>query len=160
MNITGLIPIHLPDPVSWWPPAPGWWLLPALALALLLALRWLLPRLKRRSLRRQSLDSFNSICAAHREGQAPQQTLRDFAALLRRILISYRGREAAGACTGAEWIAAIRELAPGVGFDEQQLELLVRDRYRTDCDYDIERLLACAETWIRALPREANRAAA
>ncbi len=27
--------IHLPDPISWWPPAPGWWVLAVVVLALL-----------------------------------------------------------------------------------------------------------------------------
>ncbi|MGH8222486.1 MAG: DUF4381 family protein, partial [Woeseiaceae bacterium] len=30
--------LHLPEAVGWWPPAPGWWLLIALAVA---ALLWL-----------------------------------------------------------------------------------------------------------------------
>ena len=32
--------IHLPEPPNWWPPAPGWWLLVALTLALLAYLAW------------------------------------------------------------------------------------------------------------------------
>ena len=27
--------IHLPEPISWWPLAPGWWLLIIIALALM-----------------------------------------------------------------------------------------------------------------------------
>ena len=38
--------IHLPDPVSWWPPAPGWWLLFGLSLVLGGLLVW--HRLRRR----------------------------------------------------------------------------------------------------------------
>ena len=111
-------------------------------------------------MRRRSLDSFYAIRSAHRAGQAPALTLREFAALLRQILISYRGRENMGGCTGAAWIEAINDLAPAAGFDEPQLRLLAHDRYRRDSDCDIEGLLDSGEAWIRALPREKYRAAA
>ena len=32
--------IHLPAPVGWWPPAPGWWLLAGLMLAVIIWLFW------------------------------------------------------------------------------------------------------------------------
>lgn len=35
--------IHLPEPISWWPLAPGWWLLAALILGVLFfSIRWLI----------------------------------------------------------------------------------------------------------------------
>ena len=35
-NTLQLHDIHLPDPAGWWPPAPGWWILALLLLALLI----------------------------------------------------------------------------------------------------------------------------
>ncbi|MBS1202779.1 MAG: hypothetical protein H6R22_1288, partial [Chromatiaceae bacterium] len=47
--LAGLRDWHLPDPVSWWPPAPGWWLVAGLALAACaLTLHWWLRRRRRR----------------------------------------------------------------------------------------------------------------
>ena len=37
-----LAPLRTPEAVSWWPPAPGWWILAAIALAIVaLLLRYL-----------------------------------------------------------------------------------------------------------------------
>lgn len=41
--------IHLPEPGGFWPPAPGWWLLAILALAVIAALVWLVVRHRRRN---------------------------------------------------------------------------------------------------------------
>ncbi|MGD2138441.1 MAG: DUF4381 family protein, partial [Gammaproteobacteria bacterium] len=37
--LAALRPLHPPAPVEWWPPAPGWWVLGVLLLALL-GLAW------------------------------------------------------------------------------------------------------------------------
>ncbi|MFA5590662.1 MAG: DUF4381 family protein [Lysobacteraceae bacterium] len=48
-----LADLHLPAPPSWWPPAPGWWLLALLLLALSF---WLWQRLRRRHKQRARRD--------------------------------------------------------------------------------------------------------
>ena len=160
MNAPELRDIHLPEASLWWPPAPGWWLLALLAVILALAAWWLLRRLRYRSIARLSLTELQRIREAHRGGQAGPDTIRQIAALLRRVSISYRGRDEAGSSTGADWMRAIDELAPGSGFSEQQLQLLARDRYRRDYDCDIESLLDAGEAWVRALRGEKGHAAA
>jgi len=44
--------IHLPAPLSWWPPAPGWWLLLTLLVAIALLGGYLLHRYRRNALQR------------------------------------------------------------------------------------------------------------
>ncbi|MCB1675836.1 MAG: DUF4381 domain-containing protein, partial [Halioglobus sp.] len=55
--LANLHPLREPLAVSWWPPAPGWWLVLALGIGTVLALTALLLRRYRRSrYRRQALQ--------------------------------------------------------------------------------------------------------
>ena len=159
MNGPELRDIHLPDAVAWWPPAPGWWILAILAAALAV-LAWIgYSRRARRPLRRLSLDELAKIRAAIEAGGDAHAALAEIAGLLRRILISYRGRDGFADSTGAAWAAQIRELSPA-GFSDADLELLARARYRRDVDADLVALLDAGERWVRDLPAEAPRVAA
>ena len=159
MNGPELRDIHLPDPVSWWPLAPGWWLLAILVLALaLLAWYWLLRR-GREPLRALSLDELARIRTALDSGEDQHATLNEIAGLLRRVLISYRGRDGFADSTGTAWAAQIRELS-SAGFSDADLELLGAARYRREVDADLAALLDACERWIENLPPEAPRAAA
>jgi len=148
--------IHLPDSSLWWPPAPGWWL--SLLLIVLLAI--LLPRLlswyRHKPLRRLSLEELTRIRQAYKQGQSKKAVLDEVAGLLRRVTISYYGRNVAAAATGTDWLRQLQRLSPQTGFSEQQLELLVRERYRPHCEFDIEPLLQGCESWLHALPRSRN----
>lgn len=71
--------IHLPQAVQWWPPAPGWWIVTALTLALLVWLvRYLQGRYRRRYFRSESLDLLQQIWLdyqqAYPRGQTQQAT--------------------------------------------------------------------------------------
>ena len=160
MNGPELRDIHLPDGSLWWPPAPGWWLLLLLLILLVSVLPWLIRRARRRPLRRLSLRELDAIRAAHLDGAERRVTVSRLARLLRRTLISYRGRAGYGGSTGADWLRQMRELAPGGEFDARQFELLARERFRRDCEFDIDALLAAGETWIRALPRDGDHVSA
>ena len=163
MNGPELRDIHQPDGVAWWPPAPAWWLLLFLLAVLVAIAWWWYRREQQQPARRRALHELDLIRdRLDRLDEGPpergQLALREVSALLRRILISYRGRDEYAASSGGEWIAQLRELAAD-GFSAEQFELLGHARYRPGSSCDGDALLAACEAWIRALPRESNHAA-
>jgi len=152
MNQPELRDIQLPDVSLWWPPAPGWWI----SVVLIALLLWLLPRmlrwLRHKPAKRLSLQELERIRRGYREGRSGSAVLRDVTALLRRVIISYYGREQYAAFTGSQWIEQLQRLVPGSGFNDQQLQLLAHDRYRAQCEFDVDALLRSLEQWLRALP--------
>ena len=164
MNQLELRDIHLPDSSLWWPPAPGWWFSLLLILLLVILLVILLPRLlkwyRHKPLRRLSLEELLRIRLAYKQGQSDKAVLNEVASLLRRVTISYYGRNVTAAATGADWCEQLRQMSaktgPEAGFSRQQLELLAHERYRAQCEFDIEQLLQDCERWLRALPRSIN----
>jgi hypothetical protein len=148
--------IHLPDGALWWPLAPGWWLLLVLLLGLVLLLLLaprIVRRLRQKSLRRLCLLELGVIRQNLVSGQSQNSVIADTAALLRRTVISYRGRNGYAGATGADWLLQLQDLAQGQSFSPAQLELLARHRYQREFECDLESLLQACERWICALPR-------
>ena len=160
MNPPVLHDIHLPDANLWWPPAPGWWI----SLLLILLLLWLLPRLLRwlkyKPLKSLSLTELERIRVDHKQGLTDKEVLNQVAALLRRVSISFCGREQSAAITGEQWLVQLRRLAPDNSFSEVQLEWLAHARYRAHTELDVDSLLLAAERWLRALPRSTDHVSA
>jgi hypothetical protein len=76
--------IHLPDPISWWPLAPGWWLLAIIGIAgSVIAGRLLVKRYKNRSYRRQALAQLKRL-----DHSDCQQRLIAVFELLRQVALS------------------------------------------------------------------------
>lgn len=70
--------IHLPQAVHWWPPAPGWWIVAALVLALTIWLvRYLQRRYRRQYFRSESQDLLKEIW--HNYQQEHKQQAEDSA---------------------------------------------------------------------------------
>jgi hypothetical protein len=77
--------IHLPGLIAWWPPAPGWWLLAALALAGLVAFA-LYYRSGRH--RRVALRVTAKVRAALEQGAEPVECLQRVSTTLRRFAMT------------------------------------------------------------------------
>ena len=141
--------IHLPDAVSWWPPAPGWWLLLGLVALLVFAAlrRW------RRGRGRRA-----ALCHARRELAAIRRTFRlrpdqaglarALSALLRRLAMSLYGRRAAAALTGEDWLAFLDQKAGGHAFTRGAGRDLIEAPYRADPAFDHAALLQLVSGWI------------
>ena len=65
--------IHLPQAVHWWPPAPGWWIVAALLLALTIWLgRYLRARYRRQYFRGESQDLLKEIWQNYQQNHEQQ----------------------------------------------------------------------------------------
>ncbi len=119
--ISQLRDIHGLDPLSWWPPAPGWWLL-AFSLLLLIWLAWRyraslrlrippIPVLRIGSWR---WDAARQLRALRQRAttQDPKQTAAELSELLRRIAMARLGRDACAGLTGEAWLAWLTERDP------------------------------------------------
>ena len=82
--------IHLPEAVHWWPPAPGWWIVAALLLALTIWLsRYLQARYRRQYFRGESQDLLKQVWLAYEQqagsaANADRDFIENTLALLRR----------------------------------------------------------------------------
>lgn len=131
--------LHLPDPVGWWPPAPGWWVLAAIALAAVawVVRRWLKDRARARA-RRHALSELNRYVEDYsRHGNAV--TLgADISELVRRTMLAYAPRGEVAGLTGEAWLAWLdRDLERPV-FREGEGRPLIEWPYR-DPTADIDR---------------------
>lgn len=139
--------LHLPEPVSWWPPAPGWWLLMALLAVgvLWLLWRWLCSR-QHHAARRHALRRLDQIARDYEDRQDPVELAKALSELLRRTMLAYAPRQDVAGLTGEAWLEWLDTgLAQPVftqGPGRQILELPYRDPAQQLDVADRERLLA------------------
>jgi len=139
--------LHLPEPVGWWPLAPGWWLLIAvLVVASALLIRTWLQRRARSAARRRALRQLEESRSAYAYHGNPVTLGAEVSELLRRTMLAYAPRAEVAGLTGDAWLAWLdRDLdeprfrdGPG----RKLLELPYRNPETVAEDVDIDGMLA------------------
>lgn len=111
--LAALRDIQTPDPVSWWPLAPGWWVLAALLLGLLI---WLGVSLRRAQRRRREFGAQQQWLMAELNAieqqakQHPREALNQLSQLLRRCALkmqaaSFESEQPVAGLHGDEWLS-------------------------------------------------------
>lgn len=140
--------IHLPDAVSWWPLAVGWWILGAVIIALVSgAIYTFWQRQQRNRYRQQALKELE---AHFRDWQSTNNTsvyLHFANALLKRIVQHIEPSTAHKHKTGQDWINALNHyldvpLAPTV------TQALTIAQYQPNPSVDVNNLQASLCRWI------------
>jgi hypothetical protein len=113
--------IHLPDPVPFWPPAPGWWIVATVLVALAVAWQLVLRR-RRRSAELRALRLLDELVEAYAADGDPVALSSGLSALLRRIGLKRLDRAETAGLHGAERARALaggeREEAAAVALIE------------------------------------------
>lgn len=152
--------IHLPDPVSWWPPALGWWLLLALVAVTVAGIFWLKRRRQLLKLRNTSMAELDAIYEAYENQCDAKRFARELSVLLRRVCISYFPTSDAAGLTGTAWLAFLDSLLSskhnksGQKFSNGVGEVLVKAPYQHNLktsDIDVDALYQLSAEWIDSL---------
>ena len=143
-----LLDVHQGTPPPWWPLAPGWWVLVALACTLLVLWGW--RRLRRRRRRAHALRLFDDAVAA---APTPQAQVATMSELLRRA--ARRVRPGADVLDGEAWLALLDEGLPQPAFRAGPGRLLLDGGYRREiAGEQVEALRKVArarfESWMTA----------
>jgi hypothetical protein len=142
--------IHLPAPVDWWPPAPGWWLLGILLLTLLgAALAWALRRHRRRRYRRIALREVDALYARWQQHRDARVFLQELNQLLKQAALSAFPAARVAALNGAQWLTFLDSTLPRPQFDRAATRVLA-DVYRAEpAPLQPDELRRAAQFWLR-----------
>lgn len=148
--LAALHDIHLPQPVPFWPPAPGWWILAGLiVLALIVAAIYEWRRrqtLGYRALR--ALEAIEKDAEHYRDAHAAAAAA---ALLIRRIVVTRFGRERLASLTGERWQAFLSEGKNGLPAEVSRLVAVAAYAPPGGAGVAVERatLFAAVRGWIR-----------
>ncbi len=142
--------IHLPGAPAFWPPAPGWWLLAAILLALLV---WgTLAALRRYRIRRQRQRVLSALASLEHQlaRERTPDALAYMSVLLRRLALMRFPRRHVAALTGNAWLRFIDESGGNGQFTQGPGRVLATAPYQRSLpsDLDAARLVALLREWV------------
>jgi hypothetical protein len=118
-TIAELKDIPDPAPVSWMPQAPGWWVLGALVLVLLLWIafrRW--QRWRRNRYRREAQAELAALEQAMADPACRGQALLALPALVKRTVLAWAPRTQVAPLTGSAWLGYLDRTYQGSAFTQ------------------------------------------
>lgn len=124
---------HLPDPVPWWPPAPGWWLLAGLALLFgFIVLRRWWARRRRTAPARAALVELVALRGLVASEVDDRRFTSRVSALLRRLALARYPRDQVAGLAGTRWLDFLDRTGGAGDFSRGPGRLLAEIPYRRE----------------------------
>jgi len=146
--------LHLPDPVGWWPLAPGWWFVLLVLAAGFAYLFWrAFNKWRHNEARRFALRELARYEGAYLEHRDPVTLGKQLSELLRRGMLAYAPRGDVAGLTGDAWLQWLDSGMPLPYFHTEGgkslLELPYRNPQGDFSDVDINALLSAVRTRLK-----------
>ncbi|GJM14562.1 MAG: hypothetical protein DHS20C12_29650 [Pseudohongiella sp.] len=153
-----LADIHLPEPVSYWPPAIGWWILAALALVLVvLVFRKFAQLSRQRKICQYAIAELERCYDNYSNGdpaaidQGKLDYVNQFNTVLRRVALVHFQQANVASLDGASWVDFIRQKGESSLMTDEIAAALQHGRFQTKCDVDVDAMQGFGQQWIESL---------
>ncbi|GJM05283.1 MAG: hypothetical protein DHS20C09_12740 [marine bacterium B5-7] len=145
--------IHLPDAVSWWPLAPGWWALIILLGIVLLLTMYLIRRYRNHKisaffLAKQELERIKTDFNIN---QNKSNLVKELSELIRRLSISILPRQESAGLTGVEWLRFLDQYSDKNEFENGIGRVLIEAPYQADPEFNSDKLIQLISMWIETV---------
>lgn len=142
--------IHLPDPISWWPLAPGWYVLAGILCLLFIFLGYHASRCHHNALpKKQALRLLEHYQKHYEKEHNVSQTSAQISELLRRVALVYYPRIEVASLHGEAWLQFLNQTSKKIDFNTVRALLLDAPFKTTDPTIDLDPLFAHAKLWIK-----------
>lgn len=140
---------HLPGPVPWWPPAPGWWLLGLILLALVAAgAAWARHRYRRGAAARAAQRELAALEVELARTGDVAAFVRALSRLLRRFALARFPPGEVAALTGERWLAFLDRHGGGWAFRTGAGRALAEGPYLPVAEVKAGELAALVRAWV------------
>ena len=151
--LTNLKDIHLPPSVSFWPPAPGWWLLAVLFVLLTVFCVWWLRRRYEGSRHKvEVLRILKELQLQYDESPAALTTLRTLSQLLRRTALSFSKQEDVASLQGNDWLKFLDKTGNTTEFTKGVGKIFGENLFQYEPEFEIEILFPLVSKWVNECP--------
>ncbi len=141
--------VHLPDPISWWPPAFGWWMIVVALLVVAGLVLWAWVYRQRTRPRRLALSQLQEVKQQFAAHSDEQQTMTLLSDLLRRVAIAVFPRSRVAGLSGQSWLQFLDRTGHTTQFSEGPGRCLLSAPYQPHGPASAADLIPLIERWIQ-----------
>lgn len=142
--------IHLSGPISWWPPAFGWWIIFGAVLLFICLAIFYIRKFTKPTLKKEAIIALNHIEKLLSESQDAAQCVSELSSLLRRISLKI-STEHAG-LTGNAWLKVLDQRLNEPEFSQGAGKILLHAPYQPYIDIEETReLTKLCRKWVNTL---------
>ncbi|KGP64275.1 hypothetical protein EP47_00020 [Legionella norrlandica] len=141
--------IHLPEPIGWWPLAPGWYGLMILLLMIIIGITYFIYRKHVHALpKKQALNLLKIYKEQYEKDKNTQLASARISELLKRVALVYYPRSEVASIHGEAWFEFLNNTSRGIDFKPVK-SMLLDSPFKASETLDLNPLITRAEQWIK-----------
>lgn len=145
--------IHLPDALSIWPLALGWWLVIAIVLILIIALFYWVKRTPKIVINKVAKSEFEQIKAGFLIHSDNNLLIQHTSQFIRKLLLTTSARKKVASISGELWKKALQELNPKHQLSPHWVNCLTTAPYQKQVEFNAQDLIQEIDLWLKTMPK-------